>query len=224
MDESRRMISLLALNTAAVAGLTPWMFSLADEAVAAQDAPADLMAARKNQIARTLPNVLMRDQNERPVRFYDDLVKGKKVLINFMYADCSNTCPRTTANLVKVQNALGDRVGRDVFFLSITLKPDHDTPERLRTYASEHGCRPGWSFLTGRIEDITRLRRALGVYDSNPDVTQHVGILTYGNEAEGKWGATSTLAPPNVILQSVKSRVDGWVARPWPEKASSGEK
>jgi protein SCO1/2 len=223
MDESRRTMSLLALNTVAIAGMTPWVLSLAREADA-HEAPTDVLTARRKQISRNLPNIEFHTHDGRTVRFYDDLVKGKKVLINFMYADCSNTCPRTTANLVRVQEAFGSRLGRDVFFLSVTLKPDHDTPDRLRTYATEHGCRPGWDFLTGRLEDITRLRRNLGVYDSNPDVTQHVGILTYGNEPEGKWGATSTLAPPSSIVRSVTSRIDGWVARPWPELQPGGEK
>jgi protein SCO1 len=223
MDESRRTMSLMALNTVALAGLTPWFLSHVRQADA-QEAPVDVLTSRKNEIARHLPNIELRTQENRPVRFYDDLVKGKKVLINFMYTDCTKTCPTTTANLVKVQNAFGDRMGRDVFFLSVTLTPDHDTPERLREYAAQHGCGRGWSYLTGSVEDITRLRRHLGVYNDNPDVSQHVGILTYGNEPEGKWGATAALAPSGQIVRTVTAKFDGWVARPWPERASNGGK
>jgi protein SCO1/2 len=218
MDDSRRTFSFLGINAIAVAGLTPWLLALADEPQAALSAQSDAAAPLKGRMGRDIPNIQLVTHTDRRVRLYDDLVKGKKVLINFMYADCSNTCPRTTANLVKVQKSFGDRMGKDVFFLSITLTPDHDTPERLQAYAKDHGCGPGWEFLTGRIEDINRLRRYLGVYDATPDITQHVGILTYGNEPEGKWGATSTLAKPDVIAWMVKSRIDGWTAQPWPAR------
>jgi protein SCO1/2 len=169
-----------------------------------------------------LPNVEFRTQHNRRVKFYDDLVKNKKVLINFMYTECSGTCPRTTANLVKVQKMFGDRMGRDVFFLSVSLTPDRDTPEKLKAYAEEQGCGDGWYFLNGNIDDVDRLRRSLGVYD-NADISQHIGILTYGNEREGKWGATSTLASADHIAWTVTRRIDPWVAQPWPARGSSQE-
>lgn len=222
MDESRRSITLIALNTLAVAGLAPALLARGDEE--AQDPALRAVASRTARIAQQLPNVQFTDQHNRRVRFYDDLVKGKKVLINFMYTECSETCPRTTANLVRVQEAFGDRVGRDVFFLSITLTPDRDTPDVLKAYAERNGCRDGWSFLTGRLADIDRVRKNLGVYDDNPDIREHVGILTYGNEPEGRWGATGALAGPDSILWSVKNRIDPWVAQPWPARASSQEK
>lgn len=223
MDESRRTLSLLALNTLAVAGLAPSLLARGRDADAQEPAlrHAKLRAA---QIARQLPNVQFTDQHGQRLRFYDDVIKGKKVLVNFMYTECSATCPRTTANLVKVQDAFGDRVGRDVFFISITLTPDRDTPEKLRAYAERNGCRPGWSFLTGRLTDIDRVRKSLGVYDDDPDITQHVGLLTFGNEPEGKWGATAALASPEMILWTVKNRIDPWVAQPWPLRASRQEK
>lgn len=77
------------------------------------------------------------------LHYTHDLIKGKKVLINFMYTECGGICPRTTANLVKVQEAFGDRLGRDVVFISISLTPDRDTPARLKAYAAAHGCRDG---------------------------------------------------------------------------------
>src|SRR5712692_11871739 len=114
--------------------------------------------------ARYFPNVLLRTHENKTVRFYDDLVKGKVVLINFMFTSCKRFCPVTTPNLVKVQAALGDRVGRDVFLYSISLDPATDTPEVLTKYANAVGAGPGWTFLTGKAEDIGKLRRRLGVY------------------------------------------------------------
>jgi protein SCO1/2 len=218
MDESRRRIGLLALNTLPLAGLTPWMVSL----FGGTQVPEVPGTGSRAAVAHHFPNVEFRTQDDRRVRFYDDMVKGKKVLINFMYTECSGTCPRTTSNLVKVQRSFGSRMGRDVFFLSITLTPGRDTPAKLKAYAAEQGCGPGWYFLNGRMDDVDRVRRSLGVYD-NPDVTQHLGILTYGNEPEAKWGATSTLAGADQIAWSVTRRIDPWVAQPWPARASNQE-
>ncbi len=219
MDDNRRTIALLALNTLALAGLTPRLLDIISEAGA--ETPL-VPAGSRDEIARHLPNVEFRTQDNQRVRFYDDLVKGKNVLINFMYTECTGTCPRTTSNLVKVHATLGERMGRDVFFLSISLTPDRDTPERLKAYAEEQGCGDGWYFLNGRMDDVDRVRRSLGVYD-NADVSQHLGILTYGNEPEGKWGATSTLASAEQIAWSVTRRIDPWVAQPWPARASNQE-
>jgi protein SCO1 len=219
MDHNRRTVALLAVNLLALGGLAPRLITLIGEANA--ETPA-VPAGSREQIARHLPNVEFRTQHNRRVKFYDDLVKDRKVLINFMYTECSDTCPRTTANLVKVHEQFGERMGRDVFFLSISLTPDRDTPEKLKAYAEEQGCGDGWYFLNGRLEDVDRVRRSLGVYD-NPDVSQHIGILTYGNEPQGKWGATSTLASAEQIAWAVTRRIDPWVAQPWPARTSDQE-
>ncbi len=109
-------------------------------------------------------NVALTTHEGREVRFYDDLVKGKTVLLNMCYTVCTAEaiCPLGTANLVAVQEILGPRVGRDVFMYSITLDPENDTPQVLDSYARAFGVGPGWEFLTGTKEDIERLRRNLG--------------------------------------------------------------
>lgn len=104
----------------------------------------------------------MRTHDNRSVRFYDDLIKGKVVVINFMSAECEGICPGMTANLVRVQKLLGPRVGRDIFMYSITLEPDHDSPAVLSAYARDHGAGPGWAFLTGRREDSDAVGRVRG--------------------------------------------------------------
>ncbi len=146
----------------------------------------------RNRLAEHFPNVLLRTQDNRDVRFYDDLVKGKVVLINFMFTTCTSLCPRSTANLVKVQELLGDHADRDVFLVSISVDPDHDTPAVLKRYAERYHARPGWTFVTGKREDVDLIRRGLGVRD-NDDRSQHTGMLIYGNEAFGRW------APPDQL-------------------------
>jgi protein SCO1 len=218
MDEGRRSLALLALKAGSLVGLGSSLLPAMRGRAEKPGLPGT--GSRSELRARYFPNLAFRRQDGRRVRFYDDLIEGKKVLINFMYTECANTCPRTTANLVKVQDAFGDRVGRDVFMVSISLTPERDTPERLQAYSRTYGCRKGWDFVTGRTEDVDRLRLALGLYDS-PDVTQHLGLLTFGNEPEARWGATSVLASPEQIVWEVKNRIDGWTDEPWPSRTAT---
>jgi protein SCO1/2 len=158
--------------------------------------------------ANYIPNVELLTHEGRKVRFYDDLIRGDKiVLFNFMYAQCEGICPGMTHNLVKVQKLLGERVGRDIFMHSITLKPEEDGPEKLKMYVEMHGVGPGWLFLTGKRDDMEVLRRKLGFTDPNPtfdkDVSQHIGLVRFGNEAIDRWAACPALANAEQIVKSV---------------------
>ena len=154
-----------------------------------------------------IPNVELVTENNKQVRFYDDLVKGKVVMINFIFTSCGGTCPLTTVNLVNVQKGFGKRLGQDIFMYSITLDPGVDTPEKLKQYATGFGIKRGWSFLTGRFDDIELLRYRLGIYDPDPvidaDKTQHGGLVIYGNEATGKWSAIPGMLKPSEIVRAV---------------------
>jgi protein SCO1/2 len=169
---------------------------------------------------RYFPNVLLTTHEGRKVRLYDDLIKDKIVLINFMYAKCEGVCPGITANLVRVQKLLGSRVGRDIFMYSFTLKPEVDTPEKMAEYAQMHNVGPGWQFLSGDVKEMELLRRTLGFTNPDPlldqDVTQHIGNVRYGNEPLQQWGACPGMAKASFIAESV-----GWVD--WP-KAQKGER
>ena len=154
-----------------------------------------------------VPNVPLKTHKGEQVRFYDDLVKDKLVVINMMYANCNNTCPPMTYNLVQVQQLLGDRVGKDIFMYSITLKPDQDSPEDLAHYAKQHHVKPGWTFLTGAPDDIESLRYALGYYDPDPVVDKkdgrHVGMVRIGNDHYKRWGMAPALGDPQQIVSMI---------------------
>lgn len=154
------------------------------------------------------PDVVLRNQDGLPMRFYDDLVVGDHtVVIHFMYAQCADICPMTTANLARVQRLLGERAGREVRLVSISIDPAHDTPAILKAYAALFEARPDWQFLTGQPQDINRLRRALGAYERDPardrDKSQHTGMLVYGNQAKGHWSRVSAMADPRRIVASI---------------------
>jgi protein SCO1/2 len=153
------------------------------------------------------PNIMLQTQDGKPVRFYNDLVKGKTVLVNFIYTSCQKSCSPTTANLARVHALLGDRVGRDLFLLSISLDPAVDRPKTLKEYAARFGQFNGWYFLTGNDAEIDALRRAMGAYDLDPaldaDKTQHAGIVIVGNDVTNRWASLPALMDHRQIAQTV---------------------
>src|SRR6185436_18617701 len=156
----------------------------------------DVTAKADSQWGEThFPNVELITQDGKKVRFYDDLIKGKIVAIDLIYTTCKYNCPLETARLVQVQKLLGDRMGKDVFFYSISIEPEHDTPEVLKQYAAKYHVGPGWLFLTGKEADIKLISKRLGL-DKLPngnDPDGHMPSLLIGNEATGIWMRNSAL-------------------------------
>lgn len=158
---------------------------------------------------RAFPNVLLRTHEDKEVRFYDDLLKDKTVLLHFMYVGCRDGfCGLSVANLASVEKELKGRVGRDVFFYSITLDPKHDTPAVLKKYRRQFTKEPGWLFLTGTPEAIETVRRALGYVDPDPirdqDRSTHVGYARIGIEPLERWCAAPVLGRPGTIADYLR--------------------
>src|SRR4029079_8016867 len=167
--------------------------------------PAQTGTPRDDQY---FPDVQLTTQDGTRVRFYD-LIKGKTVAIELIYTSCRFACPLETARLAQVQRLLGDRMGRDVFFYSISIDPEHDTPAVLKAFAETFHAGPGWTFLTGRRADIERLARRLGLYSTpNPeDKDGHVPALLIGNESTGDWMRASALDNPNLTATIITRTV-----------------
>lgn len=161
--------------------------------------------------ANYFPNTELITQDGTTVHFYDDLIKGKIVAINFIYTTCQYSCPLETARLAQVQKLLGDRVGKDIFFYSISIDPAHDTPAALKAYAEKFHVGPGWTFLTGKKDDIDALSKALGMY-SDPSVNKdgHLPHLLIGNEANGQWLRDSATDNPHFLSNLIGNFVDTW--------------
>jgi protein SCO1 len=157
---------------------------------------------------RTFPNVVLRTQDDRPVRFYDDLLRGRIVMINFFYTTCTGTCSATTHNLAKVVDGIGDRFEREVILLSITVDPDHDTPAALKAYAARYDAKPGWYFLTGRLRDLDAIRASVGARDRYNREGPHTSVLVYGNAETGQWATAPTQGEARVIVGSVMRLAD----------------
>jgi protein SCO1/2 len=150
------------------------------------------------------PNVELVNQDGKTVRFYDDLLKGKVVAINFIYTHCGDTCPVETASLRQVYKLLADRMGKDIFFYSISIDPKHDTPKVLKEYAERFkiGSGSGWSFLTGSKADTTLLRKKLGLFRDGIEagkLGEHNTSFLIGNESTGQWIKRSPFDEPKVL-------------------------
>jgi protein SCO1/2 len=147
-------------------------------------------------------NVELMNQDEKVVHFYDDLIKDKIVVISFIFTHCGDSCPAETASLKQVQKLLGDRMGKDIFFYSISIDPEHDTPKVLKDYAERFKVGPGWSFLTGKKADITLLRKTLGLFREDVEASklaEHNTTIMIGNEATGQWVKRSPFDEPKVL-------------------------
>jgi protein SCO1/2 len=157
------------------------------------------------------PNVPLTTQDGTTVRFYDDLLKGKAVAINLIYTTCKDECPLETARLVQVQRLLGDRVGKDLFFYSISIDPKRDTPEVLKAYAEKFGVGPGWLFLTGKEEDVKLVAKKLGLSSLRDSASRdgHKTSLMLGNEPAGQWMRNSAVDNPQFLAATISTFL-GW--------------
>ena len=161
---------------------------------------------------RHLPNVELITMEGKKVHFYDDLVKDRRVVIQFMFTRCEDICPMVTHHLAEVQRILHDRVGHDIFFYSITLSPEEDTPQDLKAFAKMHGAGPGWLFLTGKPADILLLRKSLGFTYDNPvedaNRNNHSGMLRIGDEPLMRWATCEGGANPTWIASVIQNEAD----------------
>lgn len=174
----------------------------ADAATVTVPAPtANAKKTDETNVKLRIPDTTVYDQNNRRLNFYTDLVKGKTVVINFIFTTCTTICPPLTATFRRVQQTLGERVGRDVQLISISVDPTTDVPERLKAFSEKFKAGPGWTFVTGGKQEVDALLVALGGYA--PDKNDHTPLILIGNDAAGSWTRTYGLAPAAQIVNLV---------------------
>lgn len=148
-------------------------------------------------------DVVLVNQNGEKMRFYSDLLQGKVVVMNSFFATCPGSCLPMERNLEKMQQALGDRVGKDVHIISISVDPTVDTPANLKAYAKKLNAKPGWYFLTGEKQNVDLALKKIGHLVA--DKQDHLNIFIIGNERTGLWKKAFGLAQSDELLKVVES-------------------
>ena len=154
------------------------------------------------------PNLPVITQEGKTLHFYDDLLKGKIVVVNFIYTSCQDICPIATARLAQVEEKLGDQMGRDFFFISMTVDPERDTPQRLKEYAEAFGTGPGWTFVTGKPEDIRAINYKLG--ERSTKLSEHRNEIVLGNDPEGQWQRANVFGELDGLVLTIHGMDPKW--------------
>ena len=162
---------------------------------------------REQMRQRRFPTVPLLTHTGKEVRFYDDILKDQKVVINFMYTVCTNICTPVTQNILEAQRLLGD-FANDINFYSISLTPLDDDPAALRAYMKEQKIGKGWTFLTGKPGNVERVRRGMGFARGNAaedaDLTNHSGMVRIGNERLASWGHASAITSGKGVARMIR--------------------
>jgi cytochrome oxidase Cu insertion factor (SCO1/SenC/PrrC family) len=166
----------------------------------------DGVAAKMN-----IPDIEVRNQDGRKLHFYNDLIKGRTVAINFIFTTCTTICPPLGATFARAQQDLGARTGRDVHFISISVDPATDTPERMKAWGAKFKAGAGWTFVTGDKPAITELLKALGAATARPE--DHTPFVLIGNDARSTWRRVYGLVKPSQLVQFINDAADGKVAQ-----------
>lgn len=149
-----------------------------------------------------IPDAHVYDQNGNQLNFYNDLVKGKTVAINFIFTTCTASCPPLTATFRKVQQNAAER-RLPLQLISISVDPTVDTPERLHTFAEKYHAGPGWTFVTGDKGTIDSLLNGLGASVSNKN--DHTPMIMIGNDGADYWTRAYGLSSPTQLVEMIAS-------------------
>lgn len=146
-----------------------------------------------------ITNIAVVDQDGRRIDFYEDLVKGRVVAINFVYTACTAICPMQGNQFARLQAMLGERLGKDVLLISISADPEADSAHKLKAWLSNFGARQGWTFVTGDKSEIDRLSRALTGDQARKG--NHSPAMFIGNYDRGLWKRLYGLAEPDRLTR-----------------------
>jgi cytochrome oxidase Cu insertion factor (SCO1/SenC/PrrC family)/mono/diheme cytochrome c family protein len=154
------------------------------------------------------PNLPVVNQDGQQLKFYDDLIKDKIVIVMFIYTSCTDICPLTTARMTQIEDKLGVAVGRDIFIVSITVDPENDTPDKLKAYSKAFGTGPGWTFVTGKPEDIRAINYRLG--ERSKVLSEHRNEIVLGNDRTGEWQRDNVMGDLDRVTVSIREMDPAW--------------
>ncbi|WP_257387794.1 SCO family protein [Tahibacter caeni] len=196
-----------AATTAAIA-ITTTPASAAEtspEAAPSADTPTPSTDKPRDGAAIYLADLPLVDQNGKPVDLYNDIIAGRRIVLHSFFARCEGSCPVMMTTLQALQKQLGSRLGKDVHIVSITVDPDHDTPQVLADYARRVQAKPGWHFLSGSSAQVTTALRRIGQYTDAPE--NHMNLIIVGNDTNGDWRKVHGLAGVKQVVTEILEAV-----------------
>lgn len=172
---------------------------LSQDVVARTVATDDAAAEEKARAFFTDLEVI--DQNGKKQRFYSDVLKGRVVLVSFIFTNCEFACPMLAQKLKQTRAVMAESITDDVWFVSISVDPERDTPEAMKKFAERQGVDESrWIFLTGDKQNLETIVRKLGQY--TPDVEAHTTLMLAGNDKTRHWTRVMPmLLPPDIAKQ-----------------------
>jgi protein SCO1 len=182
-------------------------------------APAGASPKEEAAVKMSIPDLPLLDQDGKQIHFYRDLIQGKVVVINFIFTTCTTICPPMAATFSRVQNQIGDRLGKDIYLISISVDPAVDTPQRLKAWGAKFGAKPGWTFVTGNKPEMDQLLKALSGYTARKE--DHSPTVLIGDDAKGVWTRAYGLAKPALLVQLIESVMKGREVESMAKEANS---
>lgn len=140
-------------------------------------------------------------QEGKPVLFKSGIIGDKLVAVTFIYTSCTTVCPIANALFGKLQSLLGERLGREVMLVTLTLDPVTDIPARMQRQAEKFKARPGWVYLTGEKQNVDAVLRQLGAYSA--DYQNHAPMVLVGDGNTGIWRRVNGLISPERLLSLI---------------------
>jgi len=200
------MFRLMLLPAMALAACAAWSHGTEHAPAAAIQkeavVPVPVRTATRNPRDYFGESVLL-TQDGRKVRFYDDVLKDRVVVVNVMYTTCKDACPLITASLNQVREQLGELFGSRVFFVSISSDPERDTPRALKKFAqAQHADLEGWTFLTGSKDDVSHVLAKLGQLSQGAE--DHSTVLLVMDVDGRRMRKMLANVPPLLITEHVK--------------------
>jgi protein SCO1/2 len=153
-----------------------------------------------------IPDLLVRDQHGRKVRFYSDLIKDKVVVLSFFYTSCTYSCTMQGRTFSKLQSLLGERLGKSVFLISVTTDPIKDNPTQLKAWAVRYKVEPGWTLVTGDEAEMNKLLEPFT--GSRAGAGMHLPSTFIGNDKSGLWTSAVGVFAPEDVLRALDFVID----------------
>lgn len=194
-------------SVASISGQTPQIHNGShDESSGAAEEKASEVKYSAAKFS-TIPDTILVNQDNQKVEFNKDLLRGKTVAINFIYTTCTSVCPLQGRSFSKLQDLLKDRLGKDIFLISISKDPRTDSPEKLKEWSKSFGPKPGWDVFTGDPVQVELLLQSL--IGGNERKGEHSPAILIINESKGIRERLYGLADAEIVATTLISAAEG---------------